>query len=202
MNLKLMCYALRFRERMSHIVLATDITLDAVRAMKTHHEWEDGHKDVDSPDFSEKDWHHMIKAIEEWMHGFLGVTKIPLAYVIRLNELVKPGGKGPCMMYTSVVKELVSCAPIHLLNGWYTQDFLSDRESLCGTNCFQLHVGMTAGQTYDQHRGLWMVKKPLCNLRPIFLERTIQIIWPQKPKVSLRVLTIVVNSINGTLNAT
>jgi len=54
MNLKLMCYVLRFGERTSCTVLATDITLDAVRVMKTHREWEENHKDVDPPDFSEK----------------------------------------------------------------------------------------------------------------------------------------------------
>jgi len=70
----------------------------------------------------------MIEAVEEWMHGCLGVTKIPLAYVIRLDEPVKPEAEDPHMMYTSVIKELVSCAPILLPDGQYTQDFLSDRE--------------------------------------------------------------------------
>jgi len=123
-----MCYALRFGERTSRTVLATDITLDAVRAMKTHREWEENHKDVDPPDFSEKDWPHMIEAVEEWMRGCLGVTKIPLACVIRPDEPVKPEAEDPRIMYASVVKELVSRAPILLPNGQYTQDFLSDRE--------------------------------------------------------------------------
>jgi len=82
-----MNYYLRFGERTSQTILATDITLDGVRAMKTHREWEEGHKDVDPPDFSVKDWPLMIEAIEEWLCGCLGVTKIPLAYVIRPEEL-------------------------------------------------------------------------------------------------------------------
>jgi len=32
----------------------------------------------------------MIEAIEEWLAGCLGTTKIPLAYVIRVDEGVKP----------------------------------------------------------------------------------------------------------------
>jgi len=55
--------------------LATNITLDGVQAMKTHCKWEEGHKDVDPPDFSAKDWPGMIEAIEEWLHGCLGVAE-------------------------------------------------------------------------------------------------------------------------------
>jgi len=48
----------------------------------------------------------MIKAIEEWLHGCLGMMKISLAYVIRPKEMVKPEANDPCIMYTSVVKSL------------------------------------------------------------------------------------------------
>jgi len=128
MNLKLMNYYLRFGERTSRTILATDITLDGVRAMKTHREWEEGHKDVDPPDFSAKDWPRMIEAVEEWLRGCLGVMKIPLAYVIRPEEAVKPEAEDPRILYTSIEKELISRAPILLPNGHYTQDFLSDSE--------------------------------------------------------------------------
>ncbi len=46
LNLKLMCYALRFGERTSRIVNANDLTLDTIRKMKTHREGEKGAKDV------------------------------------------------------------------------------------------------------------------------------------------------------------
>ena len=82
LNLKLMCYALRFDERMSRVVNAIDLTLNTVCKMKTHQEWEKGAKGVPPPDFTEKDWSRMINTIEEWLCGCLGVTKIPLAYVI------------------------------------------------------------------------------------------------------------------------
>jgi len=42
--------------------------------------------------------------------------------------VLKPEAEDPRMMYTTVIKELVSRAPILLPNGRYTQDFLSDRE--------------------------------------------------------------------------
>jgi len=82
LNLKLMCYALRFGERTSRTVNAIDLTLDTIHKMKMHREWEKGAKDVPPPDFTEKDWSRMIDAIEEWLCGCLGVLKIPLAYVI------------------------------------------------------------------------------------------------------------------------
>ena len=68
--------------------------------MKMHQGGEEGHKDVDPPDFSVKDWPRMIEAVEEWLRGCLGVTKIPLAYVIRPEEAVKPEAEDPCILYT------------------------------------------------------------------------------------------------------
>jgi len=48
----------------------------------------------------------MIEAVEEWLCGCLGVMKIPLAYVIRPEEAVKPEAEDPHILYTSVEKEL------------------------------------------------------------------------------------------------
>jgi len=55
----------------------------------------------------------MIEAIEEWLAGCLGTTKIPLAYVIRPKEEVKPDLADSPLNYLSVAKELTSCAPMH-----------------------------------------------------------------------------------------
>jgi len=53
---------------------------------------------------------------------------IHLAYIIRLEEAIKSGAEDPHIMYTSVVKVLISHAPILLPSRLYTQDILSDRE--------------------------------------------------------------------------
>jgi len=63
-------------------------------------------------EFSLKDWPQMIEAIEEWLAGCLGTTKIPLAYVIRLDEGVKPDLTDLPLNSLLVVKELIICAPI------------------------------------------------------------------------------------------
>jgi len=70
----------------------------------------------------------MIDAIEEWLRGCLGVTKIPLAYVIRPEEAVLPEVLDPPSRYASTVLELVSRAPIRDTFGAYTPDYLKDRE--------------------------------------------------------------------------
>jgi len=70
----------------------------------------------------------MIDAIEEWLRGCLGVTKIPLAYVIRPEEAVLPEVLDPPSHYASTVLELVSRAPIRDTFGAYTPDYLKDRE--------------------------------------------------------------------------
>ena len=82
-NLKLMCYFLCYRRSTSHDTEAAVITLDAVRSMKTHKDWESNHVDVKAPEINDKDWARTFEAIDEWLHGCLGeFSKIPLAYVI------------------------------------------------------------------------------------------------------------------------
>ena len=75
-NLKLMCYYLRFKERTSRPVTAADITLDNVRSLRDHKEWEEAHDDVSEPELSFKDWTRTIEAIVECLHGCLGTSKI------------------------------------------------------------------------------------------------------------------------------
>ena len=71
-NLKLACHFLRFRERTSRDVQAADITLDNVRALHEHKDWEEDHEDVESPTINPRDWPRTIEAIEEWLKGCLG----------------------------------------------------------------------------------------------------------------------------------
>ena len=55
MNLKLMNYLLHYGQRTSCTIAEPMITLDLVRAIKLHCEWEENHKDVEPPEFSSKD---------------------------------------------------------------------------------------------------------------------------------------------------
>ena len=82
LNLKLACYYLRFKYQTSSVVGSPKINLVNVREIRNHRDWEKSHKDVDSPELSLRDWYRNIEIIEECLRGCLGVSKIPLAYVV------------------------------------------------------------------------------------------------------------------------
>ena len=124
-NLKLMCYLLRFKTRTSRTLSTSDITLEAIRGMKSHKEWEEKHEDVDPPTINTKDWPRTIEAIEEYLRGCLGATKIPLAYVIREDEAVPH--TDPTGGYNNYEEELIARAPIVDGAGNYTTTYLADR---------------------------------------------------------------------------
>ena len=124
-NLKLAAYFLRFRTRTSRTTVATDITAASVRALRDHKQYEEKHKDVDPPEIDGRDWPRTIDGIEEWLRGCLGVTKIPLAYVIRADEGVPAAD--PPEGYLSKVDELIARAPIRGNAAAYTATFLTDR---------------------------------------------------------------------------
>ena len=87
-----------------------DIKLVNVCALWKHRDWEKSHKDVDTPELSLWDWLRNIESIEEWLQGCLGLSKIPLSYVVRSEELmpaVTPAGG-----YQSLQDDLIACAPI------------------------------------------------------------------------------------------
>ena len=89
---------------------STDINLVNVRELRNHRDWEKFHKDVDAPELSFRDWYRNIESNKEWLQGCLGVSKIPLAYVVQSEELmpvVTPTGG-----YQSLQDELVACATI------------------------------------------------------------------------------------------
>jgi hypothetical protein len=92
-NLKLTCYLLRYHQRTSRSITPAEVTIDAVRALKVHREWESNHVDVEPPELNAKDWPRTIEAIEEWLRGCLGSTKVPLAYVLRPSEITQPKSK-------------------------------------------------------------------------------------------------------------
>ena len=131
LNLNLACYYLQFKDRTSRVVVAPEINLVIVRRLRNHRDWEKSHKDVDAPELSLRDWSHNIESIEEWLRGYLGVTKIPLDYVVRYKELmpaVTPEGG-----YRSLQDELIACAPIregNAGNAAYMADYLADRSNV------------------------------------------------------------------------
>lgn len=128
-NLMLLCYFLRYKERTSREIAAADIQLEDVRALTTHKEWEENHKkDADPPEIDAKDWSKTMDAIEEYLRGCLGITKIPLAYVVRLSVEVTADPVGG---WSSRLDELIGRAPIATVNNQgeeqFTQTFLVDR---------------------------------------------------------------------------
>lgn len=126
-NLKLACYWIRYRQRTSRPYTAAAITLETIRSLRDNKLWEEEHKDVEAPELNTKDWPRMIELIEEWLRGCLGVTHIPLAYVIRENEDVPLHTDDPEANYSSKQDELIARAPITDEHGAHTPNYLTDR---------------------------------------------------------------------------
>ena len=104
-NLKMAVYYLRYLERTSRPADANNITLNNVRSFRTHKQWELEQKDVAAPTINMKDWPKTIQSLMEYLKGCLGVTKIPLAYVIRDEPGIFPDPPGG---YTTHQQELIS----------------------------------------------------------------------------------------------
>ena len=95
-NLKLTCYFLRHKHKTSRTVNANDITLANLRALRDFKVWEDTQDDPSALELTARpDWPKAFEAIQEWLKSCLGVTKIPLAYVIQANEDVRPEAAEP-----------------------------------------------------------------------------------------------------------
>ena len=125
-NLKLAVYYLKYLERTSRQADASNITLANVRSYRAHKQWELEHKDVAAPTINMKDWPKTIQSLVEYLKGCLGVTKIPLAYVIRDEPGVFPDPQGG---YITRQQELIARAPI-LAVGGFTQTYLDDRSKV------------------------------------------------------------------------
>ena len=129
-NLKMMCYYLCYKSRTSRTVGAADVTLENVRAYRDHKEWEENHKDVEAPEINSKDWPRTIDSIEEYLRGCLGVTKIPLAYVVREDVDVPDGDGDAPAGYDSKQDELIARAPHTNNAGEPTATYLADRSKV------------------------------------------------------------------------
>jgi hypothetical protein len=81
-----------------------------MRALK---EWESNHKEAEVPDdiINEKNWPKTIDAIREHLGNRLGVTKIPLAYIIRDSATVPNSNADPEDGYASRQDEMIARAP-------------------------------------------------------------------------------------------
>jgi len=126
-NLKLMCFYLRYQDWTSRPLDPALVTLDNVQGITyLSREWEEDHQDVEKPELNAKDWPNTIEAIEEWLHGCLGVTKIPLAYVIQEDEVVPAHAADPAANYASLQDELITRSPIRDNNNNYVNTYLTD----------------------------------------------------------------------------
>ena len=81
-NLKMACYFLQYKQRVSRPLTAASLTLVNVRGMQGLKEWEDAHKDVEKAEIDSKDWPRTMEALKEYLRGCLGVNGTPLAYAI------------------------------------------------------------------------------------------------------------------------
>ena len=86
---------------------------------------------MDAPELSLWDWSRNIESIENWIRRCLGVYKIPLAYVVRSEELMPAAS--PAGGHQSLQDELIAHTRIRVGNAGnvaYTADYLADRSKV------------------------------------------------------------------------
>lgn len=128
-NLKLACFYLKHRYRVSRVVLPVEITLVNVRALIGLRLSEEKYKDPkDKPKISNKDWPKTMEAIEEYLRAYHGETGIPLAYVIR-REVLAPAEE-PVDGYSDVTDEMIARAPHLDAAGQPLSTYLADRHKV------------------------------------------------------------------------
>ena len=125
--MKLAVYFLKHRTRTSRATTAADITLDQVRGIRDLRQEEENHDDVEAPKLDNRDWPKTMEAIIEYLRGCLGVTGIPLAYVVRSVEEI-PAGADVATGYSSKQDEMIARAPHRDGAGDHLPTFLTDRQ--------------------------------------------------------------------------
>jgi len=136
-TIKLIYYKLKYQARTSRVPYPNLITLDGIRALRPFKLWEVDHKDMTPPTIFLKYCSRTIQGRVEYLKGCLGVTKIPLAYVVReaLHVLSDPPGG-----YSTRQLEINARAPIILSFGspqTYTQTFWMTGHKF-GNSCLHL----------------------------------------------------------------
>jgi hypothetical protein len=107
------------------------MTLANVRILRSLREQEKDHKEPSAPEIDDKDWPRTIESIEEYLAECLGVTKIPLAYVIR--DTVAPANDPPNGWPThqhemnAKAPIAVNAAAVPLV---YTQHYMTDNTTV------------------------------------------------------------------------
>ncbi|KAL3934951.1 MAG: hypothetical protein SGARI_003168 [Bacillariaceae sp.] len=110
-NLKLACFYIRMRDRVSRPVTAADIDLATVRAMTEQRKLEKDHEDPDAPTISGQDWPKNIEKIENHLRRCLGTTGVPLLYVVREDQEVVAHGDDPEDGYDTLEDQQIARAP-------------------------------------------------------------------------------------------
>ena len=129
-SLKLAVYYCRFRVlKTSRPTTSANLTRDNIRSIRELKEWEANHVDPDPAEgiINPKDWHRTMEALQEYFRNCLGVTKIPLAYVLRADEAPTAD---PATGWPTMQDEMIGRAPIRNATGGYAQTYLTDRETV------------------------------------------------------------------------
>ena len=131
-NLKLCCYFICHCERISRSVTADQITLANVHALRDLRDAEIDHVDHEPmPKLMDwKNWPKTMEGIVEYLRGCLGVTKIPLSYIVRDHIEAPPEANDPETNYDMPQDEMIACAPMMLANGDEHPTFLADRQTI------------------------------------------------------------------------
>ena len=121
-NLKLACYFIRHQQRTSRTVVPGTVTLVRIRELRSLREEEEKHVSPPSkPTIIEENWSKTMEAILTYIQLHLGITKVPLAYVVRDSPDMPPGidlrmGEGDSL-YASHQDELTFRAPHYVAGG-------------------------------------------------------------------------------------
>ena len=131
-NLKLCCYFICHRERISRSVMADQITLANVHALHDLRDAEMDHVDLEPMPklLDSKNWPKTMEGIVEYLRGCLGVTKIPLSYVMCDHVEATPEANDPETNYDTPQDEMIARAPMVLANGDEHPTFLTDRQTV------------------------------------------------------------------------
>ena len=143
-HLKLAVFYCRHMKIISRPIRPADITCTSIKTFKALREEEEASKDpTKTPTLDKKNWSKTLEAVQEWIGGHLGITKVPLSYVVREEVDYPPHPTDPAFgqpdsPYSSHQEEMVARAPIRsrsivpVFIAEYQIDNKSVWELLCG----------------------------------------------------------------------
>ena len=111
-TMQLLAFWMKHRDRISRPTEPADITTVVVESLRPLKERANNAlKPEEKPKIDHKDWFKTLEAIKEYLAQCPGLTKIPLAYVIRDDESVPDAAEHPSANYTSHQHEMIRRAP-------------------------------------------------------------------------------------------